>query len=251
MSAQSNIGRRFELLAALLDHESGTGRGMGVVAVSSRVGREKSQVSRGLAALVRDELADRDETSLEYSVGPALLALAARAGSPHLLLVARPVLERLASEVGERADLCVVDDGQVLAVESVASSNTVQSVGWTGRRTPVHCTAAGRVLLAGLPTDAEVLREVGGGPLPVAGPNGPVAVDDLLRRVQLARLQGWAVADRELDPDVLAVAAPIRDRWGTVVAAITVAGPAFRIADRVDEVAAAVRRAAASIEVAV
>jgi len=249
VAVHTNIGRRLELLAALLDHEAGTGRGMGVVSVSARVGREKSQVSRGLASLVRERMADRDPETLEFSVGPAMLALAARAGSPHLLVVAQPVLEALAAEVGERADLAVVSDGQVLAVDSVAASNTVQSVGWTGRRTPLHCTAAGRVLLAGL--DETAGRElVGAGPLPVAGPNGPTDPDDLFARVAEARRRGCAVADRELDPDVMAIAAPVSDGRGVTIAAVTVAGPAFRVAERIDEVGAAVRRAAAAISAA-
>lgn len=246
MSIHTNIGRRLELLAALLESEAATGRGLGVVAMSGRVRREKSQISRGLAALVREDLAHRDLQTLEFAVGPAMLALAARAGSPGLLLAAHPVVESLSVEVGERVDLVVLHERQGLAVDSVASSSTVQSVGWTGRRTPLYCTAAGRVLLAPY-ADAEIAALVGPEPLSVAGPNGPTAIRDLLARVDLARHDGYAVAVRELDPDVTAVAAPVHDAGGEVVAAVTVAGPAFRVEARTAQLIDVVRDAASRI----
>lgn len=246
MSVHTNIGRRLELLAALLENEAATGRGLGVVAVSARVRREKSQISRGLAALVREDLADRDAHTLEFAVGPAMLALAACAGSPGLLAAAHSVVESLAVEVGERVDLVVLHERQALAIDSVASSSTVQSIGWTGRRTPLYCTAAGRVLLAPY-SDGEIGALVGPDPLSVAGPNAPTSLRQLLARVDAVRHDGCAVALRELDPDVSAVAAPVHDVDGHVVAAVTVAGPAFRVEPRTAHVLEAVKDAAARI----
>lgn len=242
MSAHTNIGRRLELVACLLDHEANTGRGLGVVSVAERVGREKTQISRGLAALVRDGLVGRDDETLEFAAGQALLSLAAQAGMPELSQRALAVLEHLAGVLGERADLAVLHDHQVLTVESVASSSVVQAVGWTGRRTPLHCTAAGRVLLASQTPDA-IATMLGPDPLPLGGPNCPTTHAEVMRRVRRAARDGVAVADRELDIDVVAVAGPVR--WqGSVVAAVTVAGPEFRVRDHLAEVKDAVRRAA-------
>ena len=245
MTTSTNIGRRLELLACLIEQEANTGRGLGVVSVSERVGREKTQISRGLAALAREGLVERDDETLEFTAGRALLALAARAGVPDLLVMAQPVLERLAADLGERSDLAVLHDGQVLTVESVASASSVQSVGWTGRRTPLHCTAAGRVLMSGFNDDA-IAALVGPEPLPWSGPNAPIEVAELLRRVRTAQHDGVAVADRELDVDVVAVACPVV-RHGQVVAAVTVACPEFRIQGRLDRVVAAVRIAAGEL----
>lgn len=242
MTAYTNIGRRIELVACLLDHEATTGRGMGVVSVAARVEREKSQISRGLAALALEGLAERDHESLEFGVGPTLLALAARSGVPALVRRSLPVLERLGAVTGERVDLAVLDDGQVLTVETVASSSTVQSVGWVGRRTPLHCTASGRVLLAALPAD-EAAALIETAPLGTSGPKGPRTTAELTRRVAAARRNGWALADGELDADVMAVAAPITGVAG-VVAAIVVSGPSFRMRADSEAVVAAARQAA-------
>lgn len=246
MTAYTNIGRRLELVACLLDHEASTGRGMGVISVASRAGREKSQISRGLAALAHDGLVGRDHDSLEFSVGPALLSLAAQAGAPDLVSSAMPVLERLGALTGERVDLAVLHDGQVLTIESIASSSTVQAVGWVGRRTPLHCTAAGRVLLAPM-TAAEVTALVGPSPFPTGGPNGPRSRAELMRRIDAARRDGWALADGELDSDVTAIAAPISAADGRTRAAVAVSGPSFRMRSAAEGVVAAVRRAAAEV----
>ncbi|MFM7684869.1 MAG: IclR family transcriptional regulator [Actinomycetota bacterium] len=245
MTTSTNIGRKLELLACLIEQEANTGRGLGVVSVSERVGREKTQISRGLAALAREGLVERNDETLEFSAGRALLALAARAGAPELLALAQPVLERLTAALGERSDLAVLHDGQVLTVESVASASSVQAVGWTGRRTPLHCTAAGRVLLGGH-TDEAIAALVGPEPLSWSGPNAPIELADLLGRIRAAKVEGVAVADRELDVDVVAVACPVVRR-GAVVAAVTVACPEFRVQGRLEDVVAAVRAAAGEL----
>jgi DNA-binding IclR family transcriptional regulator len=242
MTTHTHVGRRLELVACLLDHEARTGRGLGVVSVAERVGREKTQISRGLAALAREGLVERDDETLEFAAGQAFLSLAALAGVPDVLLAAQPVLERLAADLGERADLAVLHDRQVLTVESVASSSVVQAVGWTGRRSPLHCTAAGRALMSTLTAD-EIGDLIGPDPLTLGGPNCPATRAEVVRRVVRAARDGVAVADRELDLDVVAVASPVLVR-GAVVAAVTVAGPEFRVRDRLERVKAAVRRAA-------
>jgi DNA-binding IclR family transcriptional regulator len=188
----------------------------------------------------------RDHDSLEFSVGPALLALAAQAGAPDLVSSAMPVLERLGAVTGERVDLAVLHDGQVLTIESIASSSTVQAVGWVGRRTPLHCTAAGRVLLAPM-TAAEVTALVGSSPFPTGGPNGPRSRAELMRRIDAARRDGWALADGELDSDVTAIAAPISAADGRTRAAVAVSGPSFRMRSAAEGVVAAVCRAAAEV----
>lgn len=239
MTPRTNIGRRLELVTALLEHEASTGRGLGVVTVASRVGREKSQISRGLAALAAEGLVGRSAEHLEFTVGPALLALAAEAGDRALRTAARPLLEALSARTGERADLAVLSEGSVLTVESVAGSSSVQSVGWVGRRVPVHCSSAGRVLVMRLAPTA-VDDVIGPDPLPPAGPKAPTRRRDFHRRLQQARADGWVVADGELDHDVVGVSAPVLVAGGVVTAAVTVAGPAYRVRERLDDVVGAV-----------
>jgi DNA-binding IclR family transcriptional regulator len=94
-----------------------------------------------------------------------------------------------------------------------------------------------------MPT-SEVAALVGSSPLPPSGPNGPRSRAELMRRIDTARRDGWALADGELDGDVMAIAAPIIAAEGGAVAAVMVSGPTFRMRSAVDAVVAAVRRAA-------
>ena len=126
-----------------------------------------------------------------------------------------------------------------------SSDLVVQAVGWTGRRSPLHCTAAGRALMWQLSAD-EIADLLGPDPLTLGGPNCPTTGAEVMRRIDQAKRDGVAVADRELDVDVVAVACPVFSR-GTVAAAVTVAGPEFRVRGHLRAVQQAVRRAAQAL----
>lgn len=245
---RTNVGRRLELLVALMEREAATGGGLGVVTAAEAVDREKTQISRALRSLADAHLVERDSETLEFLVGPRLLRIAARAGDPGLLSAARPVLERLALQTGERAHISVLRGTEVLTVDTVTAPAGVQAIGWIGRATPVHGTAAGIVLLA--EHDEGAVRElVGRDPLPPAGPAAPRTLDELLERIDAARTTGIAVTDSVLAPELISIAAPIRDPSGSVIAAVNVSGPGFRLRDRVTEVSAPVRIAANDISI--
>ena len=74
----------------------------------------------------------------------------------------------------------------------------------------------------------------------------PTTGAEVMRRIDQAKRDGVAVADRELDVDVVAVACPVFSR-GTVAAAVTVAGPEFRVRGHLRAVQQAVRRAAQAL----
>ncbi len=113
--------------------------------------------------------------------------------------VAQPHLERLSHELDESVSAAVLDGDDIVYVARVATRR-IMSVGITiGTRFPAHQTSMGRVLLA--------------------------ASGDALPDVRAA---GWALADQELEPGLRAVAAPVRDRTGEVVAAVNVSTSAAR-----------------------
>lgn len=229
MTARTNIGRRMEILVALLENEARSGRGLGVMGVAEAVGREKSLVSRALAALHRDGLVQRDPDTMEFTVGDRLLGLASGAGDPVLMDVATPFVRQLAELVGERASLLIERAGQGINLQTAVADVTVQAVAWRGRSTPLHCTASGRILLMERNRD-EIRLAVGEDPLPLAGPEAPRTLAALMRRISQARVDDYAVSDAELDLDLIGIAAPIRRGGnGPVIAALAITGPGFRL----------------------
>jgi IclR family transcriptional regulator, KDG regulon repressor len=241
--ADSNLARGVELLVTLETEEAQRRGGLGVLDVARMVGREKSQVSRGLKTLAELGLVDRDPDTLDYRLGWRLFALAARAGDAQLLSLAPPVLGALVTRLGETVHLSVLRGTDVMTVLSEPSPSALRATGWIGRRVPAHCTSSGRALL--LDHDADALRSLfGTGALEPAGPGAPRDVGELARRVAAARAQGHALVDEEREPGLVGAGAPVRDFRGRIVAALNVSAPKFRLTEGLAAAGIEVQRAA-------
>jgi DNA-binding IclR family transcriptional regulator len=227
----TSLRRAVGLLLALASDEALAGGGMGVTGLTELLGDEKSRVSRTLHTLQEYGLVERDPDTLAFRIGWRVYALADRAGDAALLAAAPAVVGALVREFGESAHLSVLQTAQVLTVVSRASPQAVSAVSWVGRHVPAYCTSSGRALL--LDHDFEALERVfGSGALPPAGPRAPRTVADLYQRITDARAAGYATVREESEAGLVAVAAPVRDHRGRIVAAVNVSAPAFRFEPR-------------------
>jgi DNA-binding IclR family transcriptional regulator len=170
----------------------------------------------------------RDPTTGRYALGLQLVALAGAAlAAGALHPVSYPHLVRLAAASCETANLCVLDAGQVLTLAEVLGTHPIKLSGWVGVRLPLHATAAGKVLLAALSEERRgAILAVGLAALTPRTVTDQVQLLDELERVRSA---GFALSVEELTTGLVAVAAPVRDHTGAVVAAMTAAGPGFRL----------------------
>jgi IclR family KDG regulon transcriptional repressor len=242
-STATSLRRGLAILFALADENAAGNGHLGVVRIAELVGREKSQVSRSLQTLAEYGIVERDPASRGYRLGWRLFALAAQAGEPRLLDAATPVITRLVATLGERAHLSVLEGAEVLTLLSEGPTHAVQTAGWIGRSAPAYCTASGRALL--LDHDASELRSLfASTPFEGFGPDCPRNVDELADRIRKARVRGYAAVDEEFEPGLVAVAAPLRNFGGRIVAALNVSAPKFRFGARLDSAGAEVRAAA-------
>lgn len=158
-----------------------------------------------------------------YSLGPRLLALAARVQADReridLASIAPPVLQRIASELGESTKVSVLDGDTVLVVAAVTGRREYALAVTAGQRMPLHAGAAGKVLLASL--DARAREAVLAGPLTSHTPRTLIDRQRLLAELARVRRQGWARDQGEFLVSVHAFAAPIRDRAGSIVGALS------------------------------
>jgi IclR family transcriptional regulator, KDG regulon repressor len=237
------LRRSVDILDALADDEARATGGLRMTRIAELVGKDKSQVSRTLQVLDELGLVDRNAASRSYRLGWRLFALAGKGGDERLRAAAPAVLRRLVRDLGEAAHISVLQRDEVLTVLSESPVRAVQAAGWVGRTVPLHCTASGRALLFDL-EPAEVRALLDGVALTAPGPNAPRSVGELLRRLEAARADGFAVADEELEPGLVGVAAPIRDFRGRVTAAVNVSAPKFRFGTRLRAAGAEVGRAA-------
>jgi DNA-binding IclR family transcriptional regulator len=132
----------------------------------------------------------------------------------------------LADAVEELTYLAYRVGDEVLNVEQVPGPHLVQSVGWQGRRTPLHSTSAGKIFLAHMP-EKELERVLAEG---LSGTTSRTITDpaDLRYELETVREQGYATAYEELEEGTNAIAVPITSPNGQVVAAIGVVGPSYR-----------------------
>lgn len=242
MTADTSLRRGILVLQALGSDEALAG-GLGVLRLAELVGQDKSQVSRTLKTLAEYGLVDRDAATRAYRLGWAAFALAARAGDTRLLTAGEPVVRGLAEMLGERVHLSVLRGIEVLTVLSHSPPRAIQAAGWVGRTVPAYCTSSGYALLL----DADVDELFSGVELAPLGPRTPRSLEELAARVDAARERGYAIADEEFEPGLLAAAAPVRDFRGRIAAALNVSAPKFRLEPRLGEAGAAVAEAAAQL----
>jgi IclR family pca regulon transcriptional regulator len=141
--------------------------------------------------------------------------------------VAEPHLESLVAEVRESSSVSVLDGDDIVYVARVPTSRIMRVAINVGTRFPAYATSMGRVQLAGLPEErlAAYLERADLQRLTAH----TLATREALRaELDRVREQGWALVDQELEEGLRSIAAPIRDRNGTVVAAVNVSAHASR-----------------------
>ncbi|MGY3201520.1 IclR family transcriptional regulator [Streptomyces sp. TE5632] len=164
-----------------------------------------------------------------YRLGVRPYQLGARYAE-HLDLAAegRQVARSVAETCDETVHVAILEDTDVIYIAKVDSTHAVRMVSAAGRRLPAHCTSVGKMLLASLPERELAARLPADAELTAMTPDSitdPAALREALAQI---RARGVAVENRESNPDVSCVAAPVRDRTGQVVAALSISVPMIR-----------------------
>jgi DNA-binding IclR family transcriptional regulator len=223
---------------------------LGPSEVSERTGLHKSTVHRLLQVLERHRLIEKKAQNGKYRLGLKLFELGSKAVAQiNLRECALPYLERLVLETGETAHICVLDGDRMLSIANVESPRTLRTPSTVGRRTPLHCTSVGKALLAFLPEDEqnELIKKL---ELTAYTRHTLTKPARLKAELKLIRQLGYAMDDEEIEEGLRCIGAPVMDHSGRVVAAMSIAGPAFRLTEnRIPAVARSVIRAANELSI--
>lgn len=208
----------------ILEHLARLGEA-GVTELAGHLGVHKSTAFRLVSALEARGLVEQPGERGKYRLGLGLMRLAAAVPVQRDLTGAcRPACQELAEELGETVNLAVADAGWAVNVDQVhGGGSALVSHNWIGERTPLHATSSGKVLLA---YDEGLLAGI---PLTAHTPATVTRRVDLERELAEVRRTGVAFTHQELEVGLTAAAAPVRAHDGRVVAAISVAGPTFRM----------------------
>jgi DNA-binding IclR family transcriptional regulator len=153
-----------------------------------------------------------------------------------LTQLARPVLQSLSDRVGETSHLGTLVGSEVVHLDASLPDQLVLTGSRVGHRLPSHCTALGKVLLAGQesvqaqPADAEALGKAAPS-LEMFTESTIVDRTKLSEALRTARIQGYAVDTEEYASGLCCVAAPVVDDEGVVLAALSLSGPSFRMSE--------------------
>jgi IclR family acetate operon transcriptional repressor len=199
-----------------------------VTELAHRLGLHKSTVSRILATLQHEGLVAQNPETGKYRLGLGLISLAGVAlGRLDVRGVSQPYLNRLVEISQETVNVTVIDGRECVNIERVASPKPIRYVGWIGRRTPLHCTAAGKVLIAEMSEEERCALL----PSRLATYTEKTIVDTTLfnRSMDQIRRQGYAIVHEEFEDGFSAIAAPVHDLGGRVAGAISISGPSYRL----------------------
>jgi IclR family KDG regulon transcriptional repressor len=233
MSPKS-VGKALDILEALSDAESE----LSVAQISKTLALPTSTAQRLLGALTERRFVARNPRTHKYVLSRKLATIGAVAfRNPFLIEASRPTLSELAQQTGETASLVWQYQYRALYVDQVQTDTVVRAYNPPGMSAPLHCSALGKVLLAGFaPRDAErYILQTG---LPAHTRHTITNPYFLKEHLEEIRQQGFAIDRQEWELGVASVAAPISvrqiDLMGAigVVGAIGVTGPVTRLEDQ-------------------
>ena len=211
---------------AVLDTLAETGE-LGTNELARRTGMTPSTASRQLGTLAASGLVERVPATGRYRLGLRIVHLAnALLARLDVREVARPHLVELVDATGETATLSVPGEQDAITVDFVPGRHQIQPVSRLGRPSIAHATSAGKVMLA------FAGRELPDGPLRAYTPRTITDPSALASEIAAVRERGFATAVGEREPDLSAIAAPVRSARGELEAIVALQGPSSRFDDK-------------------
>lgn len=235
------VDRAVELLKIV----AGSRHPLTVGELAAAAGLNRSTAWRLLATLDQHGLVERDPVTQRYSVGYAIVQLAAAGDYDALVRRARPVLQRLASDTGETANLAVAKRFNLVYVDQVEAEQ-IMAPSWLGRSLPLHATSTGKAFLAWLPpeerdalTPARLKRYTD---------TTITTRRELEDELDAVRRDGYSICVGELEQTLFGASSAVLNERQRPVAIVSVWGPQHRVdRDRLPEIGRETVRAAAEI----
>jgi DNA-binding IclR family transcriptional regulator len=243
MSNVTALQRGLKILDLLIEIESDAVRrpdGVSIQQVAGELEVHKSTASRLMQTLVANDYAVPVGASRRgFRLGPAVhVHQGLTASQRQLSEVAHPFLEQLVDVTGECAHAAVASGAWALVIDDVETGQALRVVAGKGRRVPLHCTSAGKALLA-YGCAAMPQRLPARTPRTITNPE--------ILQLHLAEVadRGWALDDEENHAGVRCISAPVFNDTGAAIGCVGIDGPTVRMTDAaLDELARQVVTAA-------
>ncbi|PZX14629.1 IclR family transcriptional regulator [Celeribacter halophilus] len=214
---------------------------------ASALGINRTTLIRLLHTLEREQMIESDHEGGGYILSYGLLELAANMLSGrNVVRLARPILSRLATEIGLSAHFGVLSGTEVIVLVRETPNVQIISNVHEGSRLPAHAAVMGRIILANMPRE-EVLALFADHPMSAVTSKTPTSLEDLNTQLDHDAREGLAWSVAFFEEGIGSCAAVVLDHSNTPVGAISVSGPQATFdlgADKRDQIAVAIRAAA-------
>lgn len=230
----STTVRSVERAVDLLETLMSTAEPLSLTELSERAGLHPSTAHRLLATLEMKRFVHQNDKSKQYTLGPRLNLLLVSGSQPYIYLRDRvtPILQDIAAELGENVSFSVRNGYKAMLLVQTSSGRLID-VHIKDTVLPLHCTAAGKVILAHLP-HAEVRRIMVETGMPALTSKSITVLDELEDVLQLTRQQGYATDMEEWVEGIRCIAVPVFSVKPRVVGAISVSTPASRMTSKLE-----------------
>ena len=205
---------------------------IGISDLGKRLLLPKSTVHRLATTLIDAGMLEQNLENGKYRLGLVVFELGSLVRRKmDFSSEAKPYLMALREKTGETVHLAILDHASIVYINSLESKQAIRMTLDVGMRKPAFTTAAGKVMLSFQSED--MLDRVLASGLEERTSN--TIVDPAEFRTELAsiRNRGYAISDEENELGVRSLAAPVRDHFGMVIAAVSIAGPAQRLTKKV------------------
>jgi DNA-binding IclR family transcriptional regulator len=205
--------------------------GIGVTELANKLGLNKSSIFRLLETLAAHGFIEQIKETKKYKLGYQFLELSTKLlESIDFRQEAIPYLRELEEISNEVIHLVIYSQKEAVYIEKLEGNETLRMHSQVGRRAPMHCTSAGKVILAQLPVTEvkEIIQQRG---LPSHTEKTLTTEKDLFENLSVIRKQGYGIEREENETGITCIAAPIFNHLGEVAGAISVSGTALRMND--------------------
>lgn len=228
----TNLVQTIGRISQILDVLGQNPQGISIKELSSKANLPKGTTHRLLSTLAYLGYVRQDPKTRNYLLGFKLVELGNILLSQlDLRKEAEPFLKELAERTKETVHMVILDRNEVVYIDKVEMDHNpsgLRMASKIGLRNPAHSSAVGKVLLSYF-TEEDWNKFCKGKNLQKRTENTITDPAQLKEHLKIVRNQGYAIDDEENEKGVRCVGAPIFDRTGNPVAAISISGPAFRV----------------------
>lgn len=205
--------------------------GMGVTELANQIGLNKSSIFRLLETLVVHGFIEQNPETKKYKLGYQFLELSTKLlESIDIRKEALPFLKQLEEISNEVIHLVIYSQKEAVYIEKLEGNEALRMHSQVGRRAPLHCTSAGKAILANLPVSEvkEIIQKNG---LPRHTEKTITTEKELFENLTMIKKQGYGIEREENETGLTCIAAAIFNHRGEVAGAISITGTSSRMND--------------------